>query len=307
MDGPDGSLLVIAGPTAVGKTAIGLAVAQALEGEIISADSQAVYRGLDIGTAKASLSDRERTPHHGIDLADPGSAFSVADFQNAMTQAIADIQRRDRLPIIVGGTGLWIRALVRGFHLPEEGRPSPLRGRLTRLGEQEGYDSLRRQLRVVDPDSYQAIGANDHRRLVRALEVFMTTGRVMIRHQSETSGFPVVYWVLTRSIQELRQRIQQRTERMIHEGLTDEVHELLRAGVSPHAQSLTAIGYRETVEWLYGRLTAVERDALITRHTNQLAKRQLTWFRAEKNARWLDLSAWPEEAAILKIVESMRS
>lgn len=307
MDVPGDKILVIAGPTAVGKTAISMAVAQALDGEIISADSQAVYRGLDIGTAKASLDDRKRIPHHGIDLVDPQYSFSVADFQTAMTQAMVEIQRRGRLPIIVGGTGLWIRALVRGFHLPDEARPNPLRGQLTSLGEREGYDSLRRQLRVVDPDSYHAIAANDHRRLVRALEVFITTGRVMVRHQPETSGLPVVYWVLTRSIQELRQRIHERTDAMIHGGLADEVHNLLNAGVPPHAQSLGSIGYRETVEWLYGRLTAAERDALITRHTNQLAKRQLTWFRAEKKARWLDLSAWPEESAIQKIVESMQS
>lgn len=299
-------LLIIAGPTAVGKTAISLEVAEVLGGEIISADSAAVYRGLDIGTAKPGPQDRMRVPHHVLDTADPDAAFSVADFQKLAQTAIADISGRGRLPIIVGGTGLWIRALVRGFKLPEESGPTPLRTRLDTIGRTYGFESLRRQLRVVDPASYDAISPGDHRRLIRALEVFLTSGHRLARSAPGDSPYRPVYWVLSRSIVDLRSRIEQRCRAMIEQGLEQEVRHALDQGVKPSAQSLSAIGYREMTDWLYGRTTASERDRLMVRHTQQLAKRQLTWFRSEKQARWLDLSAWPVDAAVRKIVSSVR-
>lgn len=304
MDDARKRLVVIAGPTAVGKTEISLQVAEALDGEIISADSAAVYRGLDIGTAKPLPADLARVPHHGLNLVDADEPFSVADFQRAATRAIEAIWERGRRPVIVGGTGLWIRALLRNYQLSADAEPGPLRERLARTGAQDGFGSLRRQLRVVDPASYAAIAANDHRRLVRAMEVFQSTGRVLVRSQADSPVYPCVYWVLTRSVAELHERIARRIDAMLAQGLADEVGHLLRAGVPPRAQSLSAIGYREMVDWWYGLTTALERDALIRRHSNLLAKRQLTWFRSEKEARWLDLSAWPIDAAVGKIVAS---
>ncbi|PSR20736.1 MAG: tRNA (adenosine(37)-N6)-dimethylallyltransferase MiaA [Sulfobacillus acidophilus] len=298
-------MLVIAGPTAVGKTVISISVAKALDGEVISADSAAVYRGLNVGAAKIRPQDTQGVPHHGLDWADPATPFSVADFQLRAGRVIEDILTRGRLPIIVGGTGLWIRALIRHYHLPEQASPGPLRAHLDAMGQQYGFESLRRQLRVVDPQSYQAIDRHDHRRLVRALEVFMTSGQVLPRNTSD-SPYHATYWVLTRTVSDLHERIRRRTQAMLDQGLVTEVKALLAAGVPKTAQSFTAIGYKETIDWLWGRLTDEERNRLIIRHTQQLAKRQLTWFRAEKDARWIDLSAWPVDAAIEKIVQSMR-
>lgn len=299
-------ILVIAGPTGVGKTRIGICVAKALNGEIISADSAAVFRGLDIGTAKIQAEEAQGVCHYGLDWAEPDRPFSVADFQIKAGLVLQNVVARGHVPIIVGGTGLWIRALIRDYRLPEQSAPANLRTVLNRIGQQYGFESLRRQLRVVDPQSYQAIDAHDHRRLVRALEVFIASGHVLPRSAPADSPYDAVYWVLTRSVTDLHERIRQRTRTMIDGGLVDEVQGLLTAGVPKNAQSLTAIGYRETIDWLYGRLTTEERDRLIVRHTQQLAKRQLTWFRAEKEARWLDLSAWPVDAAVDKIVQSMR-
>ncbi|MCL5116723.1 MAG: tRNA (adenosine(37)-N6)-dimethylallyltransferase MiaA [Firmicutes bacterium] len=299
-------LLVIAGPTAVGKTELSLRVAEALDGEIVSADSAAVYRGMDIGAAKVSLMDRKRVPHHLIDVVDARETFSVADFQRLASVAVREVLGRGRLPILVGGTGLWIRALIRDYRLPAEAGRTPIRARLESVGERDGFAALRRQLRVVDPDSYQAIQPNDHRRLVRALEVFQATGNRLQRATDHPSPYRPVYWVLTRSIAELHQRIEERTQTMMSQGLVEEVSRLLEHGVPPRSQSLMSIGYRETMDWFYGLLTTEERDRLIVRHTQQYAKRQLTWFRSEKDARWLDLSAWPLGSAIDKIVQSVR-
>ncbi len=298
-------VLVIAGPTAVGKTGISILVAKALNGEIISADSAAVYRGLDVGAAKIRPPQMQGVPHHGIDWAEPSAPFSVADFQWRAGSVIQDILARGHLPIIVGGTGLWIRALIRDYRLPEQSPPSPLRDHLDAMGKHYGFASLQRQLRVVDPQSYQAIDGRDHRRLVRALEVFMTSGQVLPRSTSD-SPYRATYWVLTRTVSDLHERIRERAQAMLDGGLVDEVRALLAEGVPKTAQSFTAIGYKETLDWLYGRLTDEERDRLIIRHTQQFAKRQLTWFRAEKQARWIDLSAWPVDAAVDKIVQSMR-
>lgn len=309
MDGVDNHipLLVIAGPTAVGKTELSLRVAEHLGGEIVSADSASVYRGLDIGAAKPSAADRRRIPHWLIDVVGPEASFSVADFQRLAKAAVADIHGRGRLPIVVGGTGLWIRALVRDFSLPAEAPPTSLREHLHETGETYGFDSLRRQLRVVDPPSYHAIASNDHRRIVRALEVFQASGRRLVRNAPESSPFRPVYWVLTRSVQELQARIRDRVEGMLSEGLAEEVKTLLQASVPRRSQSLLAIGYRETVDWWYGLLSEPERDELIVRHTQQFAKRQLTWFRSEKEARWLDLSAWSLDEAVDKIAASRPS
>ncbi len=308
MDGADNEqklpLIVIAGPTAAGKSEIALAVAEQVGGEIISADSAQVYRGLNVGTAKVMGPDRQRVPHWGLDVVEPSATFSVKDFQQLARQAVIDIVGRGRLPIVVGGTGLWIRALVEHYALPEAVGATPWRARLTHAGETWGWDSLRRQLKVVDPDSYRRIDPHDHRRLVRALEVFMAAGHRLTHQPGETSPFQVVFWVLTWPPPQLKQRIRERTQHMIQHGLEDEVAELLRQGVPRTAQSLNAIGYRETVDWFYGRLTRAERDRLIVRHTEQYAKRQLTWFRAEKRARWLDLSVWTRAEAIAKIVDS---
>lgn len=307
MDAGDSELtvLVIAGPTAVGKTDIGLEVAMRVGGEIISADSAAVFRQLDRGTAKPSEAARRLVPHHGIDLVTADSTFSVADFQAYCQKSIADIARRGHVPIIVGGTALWIRAVARGYDLPPEAGPSPLRIRIHDAAAPDAFRSLRRQLAVVDPDSYRAINPHDHRRLVRAMEVFMATGRPMNRRPAAHAPYRIVYWVLSRSIGDLHERIKTRVQSMLNSGWAMEVQALLQEGLDRRAQSLSAIGYREMVDWLYGLETESERDGHIVKHSQQLAKRQLTWFRSEPEARWLDLSAWTQAAAVDKIAKSL--
>lgn len=299
-------LLIVAGPTAAGKTAVSLDLAEALEGEIVSADSAQVYRGLDIGSAKLPPAERRGIAHHLIDIVDPDEAFSVADFKRHAEAAIAAIWQRGHLPIVVGGTGLFIRALLRGFEFPETAAPGPVRKHIEEVALRDGWEAVRRLVRVVDPASYRAIAANDHRRISRALEVFWTTGRRLAREPG-SSPYRYAYWVLTRPLPELYQRIDARTQAMLAQGLEEEVMGLLAAGVAPDSQSLRAIGYRDMVDWYFGRSTVAERDALISRHTRQYAKRQLTWFRAETDARWLDLTNWGAERVLDQLIRSGRA
>jgi tRNA dimethylallyltransferase len=296
------ALLVIAGPTAVGKSDLALAVAREIGGEIISCDSAQVYRGLDIGTAKLLPKDRAGIPHHLIDIAEPAARFTVADFQAAARAAIADVAGRGRLPIVVGGTGLWLRSLTRGFEFPAEAQENHgARLRIEQAAGRFGWEAIRRAVRMVDPVSFARIGPQDRRRLTRALEVWLNAGQRIARGTLE-EPYRVSYWVLTRPIGNLHERIRRRAETMLQSGLIDEVRALLEQGVPRHAQSLTAIGYRETVDYLWGLIARAELGPLIIRHTEQLVKRQLTWFRSESDAHWLDLSAWGEDRAVRQIV-----
>lgn len=294
-------VLVIAGPTAVGKTAFSLEVAQRVAGEIVSADSAQVYRGLDIGTAKLPVAARRGIPHHLIDVVDPTQPFSVADFQQMAAAVLEEVWSRGHLPIVVGGTGLWIRALLQNFPFPPQSPESPaIRAQLQALGERDGWEGLRRRLRIVDPESWSRIAREDHRRLIRALEVWEQGWR--LPRMAGPSPYQASYWVLTRPAAELKQRVRERTRAMLAAGLVDEVIGLLRRGVPPQAQSLSAIGYREVVHWYFGRLADAEIEPLIVRKTQQYAKRQLTWLRREPQARWIDLSAWPWEEAVSRVV-----
>ncbi|MBX5466742.1 MAG: tRNA (adenosine(37)-N6)-dimethylallyltransferase MiaA [Firmicutes bacterium] len=298
-------LLVLSGPTAVGKTAFSLEVALRVGGEIISADSAQVYRGLDIGTAKPSPEARRAVPHHLIDVAEPWETFSVARFQALADAAIRAVWARGHLPLLVGGTGLWIRALVAAYPFaPEAADAGGTRAWLEALAQRDGWEALRRRLAIVDPASHAAILPGDHRRLVRALEVW-EHGRRLPR-EPRPSPYRVAFWVLTRPVAELRERVWARTEAMLADGLVAEVVGLLRQGVPPRAQSLSAIGYREVVAWYFGRLADHELVPLIAKKTRQYAKRQLTWFRREPGARWLDLAAWPWEEAIAQVVADAR-
>lgn len=291
-------VFVIAGPTAVGKTDLAIAIAEWVNGEIISADSVQVYRKLDIGSAKASHTMQEKIPHHGLDLVDPADAFTVRDYQKYAQAAIMDIYQRGKLPIITGGTGLWIRAVLKNFPFPEE-REDFLgyRDYLIALGERYGWRALREMLAMVDGVSAQKIHPNDQRRTIRALEVYWKTGHQLPR-DAAPSPYAYQFWILTRPLMILHDRIERRINAMLSEGLEKEVRELLLARTPVHSQSLRSIGYREMVEWLRGLVTEVERNQLMIIHTRQYAKRQLTWFRAEKDAHWLDLEAVGHQRAL---------
>ena len=289
-------LLVILGATGTGKSAIAMRLAELLHGEIIAADSTTVYRGLDIGTAKPTALDRQRVRHHGLDLCEPTERFSVASFQAMARQAVREIEARGRLPILVGGTGLFIRSVSEGFVFPTvcEG---PWRQTITRWVDSEGLPAVRRKLMLVDPDSAARIAPTDARRTVRALEVYLATGRRLPRAPGPS---PYRVWTLGlhRPRGVLRRRIWSRALEQLHMGILDEVMGALSRGLPHGAPGLMGLGYREGVAWARGRLAAHELLPLIALRTAQYAKRQETWFRREQNVHWYDAGDGPADVVV---------
>ncbi len=288
-------LLVLLGPTAVGKTELAIRWAEAVGAEIIQADSTTVYRGFDIGTAKPGPAEQGRVRHHLIDAADPTERFTAARFQTLGYEAVRVITARGHVPLVVGGTGLFIRALVDNYPFPPE-PPAAVREALAARLQAEGLAALRRQLRIVDPASFQIIAPRDARRTLRALEVVLGTSRRLPRHPGPPR--PVLRVGLLRSRDVLAARIAARTHAQLQAGLLDEVLAHLRCGISPHASAFQALGYREGVLWARGLVGAGELESLIVRRTRQYAKRQLTWFRRERDVRWIDLDTVGEEDAM---------
>lgn len=284
-------LIVLVGPTSVGKSSLAIALAERVGGEILAADSMQVYRGLDIGTAKPGAEERRRVRHHLLDLVDPDQSFTAADYARLASAAIADIRRRGHLPIIVGGTGLYVRAVLRGlFDGPGEDRSirNALRQEATRAGVLAPY----RRLQVLDAEAAAAIHPNDLFRIVRALEVVTIIGRPISalraegrkRHKAVPGS--VLRFGLERERQELYQRIETRVEEMMAGGFLDEVRGLLDRGYLPALKPLRAIGYRHMVEYLQGRTKLDDAVACLKRDTRRYAKRQLTWFRHEEDLEW---------------------
>jgi tRNA dimethylallyltransferase len=301
---PGPSLVVICGPTASGKTALALKLAEHLPVEIISADSRQVYRGMDIGTAKPERREREKIPHHLIDVVDPDETFTAADFVERGRAAIEQIRLRGRLPLVVGGTGLYIRALLHGL-ADAPGGDEHLRRELQLTEEREGAGTLYRQLEKIDPSLAARLSPRDQVRIVRALEVFHLTGRRLSDLQREHAGRPSPYRALKIGLAPDRKilyhRIDRRVEIMIAAGLPEEVQGLLEQGYPPELKSLQTIGYRETVDYLQGKLTLPEAVSLIQRNSRRYAKRQLTWFGPDKSIIWLDSLA--EFAMVLKLID----
>jgi tRNA dimethylallyltransferase len=270
--------LFLVGPTAVGKSAVALELAARLDAEIVSADSMQVYRGMDIGTAKPTAAERRRVPHHLLDVADPRETFDVKQFVMLAQAAIADIQARHKTPLVVGGTGMYVRALRQGlFEGP--GRDPALRARLEVLPAAELFAELQR----LDPATAARIDRHNPRRLVRALEVFHATGRSIAELQREWTTAPVGTIIgLARDRDDLNARIERRIAEQIRAGWVDEVRCLVAGGVT----AFTATGYRELAAHLRGELSLPAAVALIGTRTRQLAKRQMTWFRREPGIRW---------------------
>ncbi|HHX73824.1 MAG TPA: tRNA (adenosine(37)-N6)-dimethylallyltransferase MiaA [Firmicutes bacterium] len=298
-------LAVITGPTAVGKSAVALAVAQLLGAEIVSADSVQVYRGLDIGSAKPSPAERRLVPHHLLDIADPRDNYTVADYQRDAAKVIAEIAGRGKLPLLVGGTGLYLRAVVRGFAFTESGYDQKLRQKLSEQAAAEGSAALHARLATVDPETAAKLHPNDTRRIIRALEVYIQSGRPISEQVRQTPREPVyrtAQFCLTRPRHILYQRIEKRVDRMLAAGLVEEVEGLLAAGVPPEAKSMQSLGYKQIVSYLQGKMTLAEATELIKRETRRFAKRQLTWFRREKDLHWMELA---EDGKILAIAEKI--
>lgn len=286
-------LIVILGPTAVGKTALSLSLVNKFNGEIISADSRLFYRGMDIGTAKPNPEERQNVPHHLIDVADPDETWSLGKFKRQATKIIQDIQQRGRIPFLVGGTGQFIRAITHGWVVPELKADKRMRGVLTRWVEEEiGPEGLYERLNVVDPDAAENILPGNVRRTIRAFEVIFNTGRKFSDlRQREPLPYRVLQIGLSRPRKELDLRIEARVDAMIENGFVDEVQTLLEKGYSRDLPSMTALGYNQLSAYLAGEISLEEAAQEIKKVTKKFYRRQMTWFKpSDEKIHWFEMS-----------------
>jgi tRNA dimethylallyltransferase len=282
--------IAILGPTASGKSALGLALAERLGGEIVACDSTAVYRGFDIGTDKVPVEDQRGIPHHLVDVAEPTESYDAARYARDASAVIADILRRGRVPIVVGGSGFYYRALTRGL-FPGPGRDTELRARLNASADRRGVEWLWRMVRRVDPESARRIQPRDRMRLVRALEVYFLTGRNLTSHFAETRApldMPITAFGLRLPAALTAERVARRVDEQFARGVMDEVRALLSRGVPPTAHPFSGLVYRQALELLNGVRDEAATRALIVQENRRYARRQLIWFRKEPNLRWVD-------------------
>lgn len=307
------SLAILCGPTAVGKTAVAVGVAERMGAEIVSADSRTVYRGADIGTAKPNPDERRRVRHHLLDVADPREAFTLAEYLRLARQAIADIRALGRLPLLVGGTGLYIRAVVNGFSLPPAPPDHALRDALEEDERSHGPGHLHARLAVLDPVAAGRIHPHNLRRVIRAMEVVLRTGRPISEQQRQDGGTVVgrvVMVGLTMERMQLYRRIEARVEAQIAAGLEEETRRLLDRGIPQSAPIMQALGYKEMAGWLKGAYDEAEAVRRLKRNTRRYAKRQLTWFRRDPQIHWVDATNLTQESVIERthaIIDSMLS
>ncbi|WP_239614349.1 tRNA (adenosine(37)-N6)-dimethylallyltransferase MiaA [Cohnella mopanensis] len=288
-------LLVLVGPTAVGKTALSLQLAHALNAEIISGDSMQVYRRMDIGTAKLMPEHREEIPHHLIDICEPEHPFSVSEFQSLCTQKIQDIHSRGRIPFIVGGTGLYVESVCYGFQFQDIGADESFRIEMRNFAHEQGAQALHDRLNAIDPISAAKLHPNDEGRVIRALEVFHLTGKPLSESQDQKRGddkkspYRLCIIGLTMDRAELYGRIEHRVDDMIADGLVEEVRSLLQLGVPRDSVSMRGLGYKEIAAYLAGETNFEDAVAILKRDTRHFAKRQLSWFRHMKALEWVDV------------------
>lgn len=298
-------LLVLAGPTAVGKTALSLPIAQALNAEIVTVDSRQLYRYMDIGTAKPSPGQRALVPHHLLDLLLPDQPSTAAQFLTTARQAIAGIRQRQKRVLLVAGSGLYLQALLYGL-MPAPAACEPLRRVLRAYADQHGTPALHRRLQDVDPAAASCYHPHDRVRIIRALEVTYLTGEPFSlhcqRHQSHEPVFPYCGIALTRERADLYTRIAERTDAMLAAGWLAEVQTLVASGYTRACAAMNSLGYRELLAYLAGERPWDETVTAIKRATCHLAKRQLTWFRHMPRLRWLNLSACDEQTAVNTII-----
>ena len=284
-------LVAVLGPTATGKSALALALAERYHGEIVNCDSTAVYRGFDIGTDKVPVGQQRGIPHHLIDIVDPTAEYTAAQYAKDAATVIRDVHSRGRLPLVVGGTGFYYRALTRGL-FPGPGRDVALRQRLERVAGRRGSAALHRLLRRVDVASSVRIQPRDVKRMVRALEVFYLTGRPLTAHFAETRSplpeFDVLAMGLRLPAAQISERVQRRVDDQFARGLLDEIRRLLAHGVPETARPFGGLVYRQALEHLQGVRDEAATRALITQENRRYARRQLIWFRKEPNLIWLD-------------------
>ncbi len=297
-------LVILSGPTACGKTALSVSLAKRINAEIISADSMQVYKGFDIGTAKVTAEEMQGIPHHLIDEMEPDEECNVFEFQIRAKQYINDIHNRGRIPLIVGGTGFYIQSVLYDIDFSQEASDRSYRQDLEELAKEKGSPYLHERLKEIDPDAAAAIHPNNQKRVIRALEFFHETGDKIsehnrIQHQKE-SPYQFAYFVLNRKRDVLYDRINQRVDLMIKDGLVDEVDRLLKEGCKEEYLSMQGLGYKEIVPYLQGKCTLEEATDLLKKNTRHFAKRQITWFKREKDVCWINYEDYASEEAMLE-------
>ena len=300
-------IIILTGPTAVGKTKASIELAQKIGGEIISADSMQIYQKMDIGTAKITPEEMQGVPHHLVDILPVEESFHLYEFQQLAKKSLEKIYQNGHIPIVVGGTGFYIQALLYDIDFTEQECDEAYRAELEQLAAEKGADYLHNMLREVDPASADAIHANNIKRVIRALEFYHLSGKRISEHnekeREKTSPYHFAYFVLTDERPHLYANIDKRVDLMIEQGLVDEVQKLKNMGFHRDMVSMQGLGYKEILDYLDGKTTLEEAIYIIKRETRHFAKRQLTWFRRERDVIWLDKQAYDYQDA--KILDSM--
>ena len=303
-------LVILTGPTAVGKTALSIGLAQAIGGEIISADSMQVYRYMDIGSAKIMLEEMQDVPHHLVDVLEPWEEFNVVRFQQMAKAACEEIWERGHIPIVTGGTGFYIQALLYDIDFTENDEDTAFRTEMEALAAKEGGQVLYERLKQVDPASAEAIHANNTKRVIRALEFYEKTGTPISAHNEEQrekeSPYAFLYAVLTRDRTILYDRIDRRVDIMMEQGLVDEVRSLQQRGCTRQMVAMQGLGYKEIIDYLDDKLSLEEAVYIIKRDTRHFAKRQMTWFRREKDVTFIEMDGRGEAEVLQEILEKLR-
>lgn len=292
MEAEKNPLVILTGPTAVGKTALSIALAKAINGEIVSADSMQVYRHMDIGSAKITETEMAGVPHHLIDVLEPTEGFNVVIFQKLAKEALEKIYERGRIPILTGGTGFYIQAVLYDIDFTENDEDASLRKELAKTAEREGPEVLYEKLKAVDPEACESIHAHNVKRVIRALEFYEKTGQRISKHnetqRQNVSPYRFAYFVLNDDREKIYKKIDLRVDQMMAAGLVGEVQTLKEMGCTKDMVSMQGLGYKEILQYLDGELPLEEAVYRIKRDTRHFAKRQLTWFRREKDVIWLE-------------------
>ena len=297
-------LIILTGPTAVGKTKLSIELAKAVNGQMISADSMQVYRHMDIGTAKIRPEEMQDIPHYLIDVLDPWESFDVVRFQTMAKEALEKIYTAGAIPIVVGGTGFYIQALLYNIDFDENDSETGYRSELQSFADRHGVEALHDRLRQVDEKSADMIHPNNIKRVIRALEFYHQTGTRISEHnetqRQKESPYRFVYFVLDDERERIYRRIDQRIDQMLDQGLVAEVKQLRDMGCTRDMVSMQGLGYKEILAYLDGEYTLEEAVYILKRDTRHFAKRQLTWFRREHEVRWIERQEYPDEAAMLQ-------
>jgi len=299
-------LFILAGPTGIGKTKISIDIARELSGEIISADSMQIYKKMDIGSAKISSDEMNGVKHHLIDFLNPSENFSVAEFSNLAKKSIEEIITENNLPMLIGGTGLYINSLIYNYNFAETNKDEDYRKELEQLALEKGVDYVHNMLKAVDEVSYNKLYPNDLKRVIRALEVYKVT-RIPISEAAKNDEifnipYKVYYYVLNMNREKLYERINHRVDLMIEAGLLEEVAKLEKEGYTTEMQSMKGIGYKELLQYLHGEVSKEKAIENIKQFSRNYAKRQLTWFRKDPRVKWVDKDSFSNDDEVAKFI-----